>query len=220
MTTAQQRLHHALDALARTARPGPVVDGCGHCYTDGQLAALSGPPDLVPDRLLHSVAAKGPDHWGDFPTLYRRLAPRILRQLTTGTLHVDGPLVAARLVAADWSGWQHAELVREVLDAWWSATLASHCANASEALETVAVATGAVTPWLAAWTEARTPTAERHLIRTVGDWLHSARLPDLRLGFYRELPVGPEVADWIAALPPHLLDEEHRYWLDLVYHRA
>ncbi|GLW75082.1 hypothetical protein Kpho02_73790 [Kitasatospora phosalacinea] len=217
MTTAQQRLHHALDALGRTARPGPAVDGCEHCYTAEQLAVLSGPPDLIPDGLLHSVAAKFPDHWGDFPTLYRRLAPRLLRQLTTGTLAVDGPLVAARLVAADWPNWHRAELVRDVLDAWWSATLADPAAHAADVLETVAVATGTVVPWLRTWTETRTPTAERHAARTVDDWLHFDRLPDLRLGFHRELPVGPEVAAWIASLPPRLLDEEHRYWLDTVY---
>ncbi|QKW18437.1 hypothetical protein HUT16_04580 [Kitasatospora sp. NA04385] len=220
MTTAQQRLHHALDALGRTARPGPAVDGCGHCYTPRELAALSGPPDLVPDRLLHSVAMKSPGHWVDFPALYRRLAPRLLRQLTTGTLAVDGPLVAARLVAADWTSWHRAELVRDVLDAWWCATLADPAANAADVLETVSVATGTATPWLRAWSETRTPTAERHLTRAVGDWLYYDRLPDLRLGFHRELPVGPEIAAWIAALPPHLLDEEQRSWLDLVYDRT
>ncbi|MFF4340583.1 hypothetical protein ACFY00_11665 [Kitasatospora sp. NPDC001540] len=217
MTTAQQRLHHALDALGRTARPGPAVDGCGHCYTDEQLAVLSGPPDLIPDRLLHSVAAKNPDHWDDFPTLYRRLAPRVLRQLTTGTLHIDSPLIASRLVAADWTSWHRAELVRDVLDAWWPVALADPGASAADVLETLAVATGTVTPWLTAWSETRTPTSERHLIRTIDDWLYFNRLPDLRLGFYGELPVGPEVAAWIATLPPRLLDEERRHWLDTVY---
>ncbi|MFC8721038.1 hypothetical protein [Kitasatospora sp. NPDC057198] len=217
MTTAQQRLHHALDALGRTARPGPAVDGCGHCYAPEELALLSGPPDLIPDRLLHSVAAKSPDHWVDFPTLYRRLAPRLLRQLTTRTLAVDGPLIAARLVSADWTSWHRAELVRDVLDAWWPATLADPTANAAEVLETVAVVTGTATPWLTTWAGTRTPTAEHHLTRTVDDWLHLARLPDLRLGFYGELPVGPEVAAWIADLPPHLLDADQRYWLHTLY---
>ncbi|GAA2114206.1 hypothetical protein GCM10009759_58300 [Kitasatospora saccharophila] len=217
MTTAQQRLHHALDALGRTARPGPAVDGCGHCYTPEELILLSGPPDLLPDRLLHSVAAKNPDHWVDFPTLYRRLAPRVLRQLTTGTLAIDGPLIAARLVAADWTSWQHAGLVRDVLDAWWPATLADPRANAAEVLETLAVATGTAAPWLTAWAGTGTPTAEHHLTRTIADWLYYDRLPDLHLGFYRELPVGPEIASWIAGLPPRLLDEDQRYWLDLVY---
>ncbi|WP_033219474.1 hypothetical protein [Kitasatospora phosalacinea] len=217
MTTAQQRLHHALDALDRTARPGPVVDGCGHCYTPEELAALAGPPALVPERLLHSAAMKFPDHWVDFPTLYRRLAPRLLRKLTTRTLAVDGRLIASRLVAADWTSWHRAELVRDVLDAWWPATLDDPTANAADVLETLAVATGTATPWLAAWTETRTPTAERHITRTIDDWLHFARLPDLHLGFYRELPVGPEVAAWIADLPPRLLGEDHRSWLETAY---
>ncbi|MFJ4678141.1 hypothetical protein [Kitasatospora sp. NPDC088783] len=215
MTTAQQRLHHALDALDRTARPGPAVGGCEHCYTAGQLAALAGPPALVPNSLLHSVAAKSPDHWTDFPTLYRRLAPRILRQLTTGTLAVDGPLVADRLVAAGWPDWHRAELVREVLDAWWPAALADPGADAAEVLGTLAVATGTVTPWLRTWAETPTPTANRHLADTLDRWLTYGELPDLRLGFHRDLPVGPEVAAWISGLPPHRIGEDRRYWLEL-----
>ncbi|ROR45740.1 hypothetical protein [Kitasatospora cineracea] len=210
MTTAQQRLHHALDALDRTARPGPAVGGCEHCYTAGQLAALAGPPALVPNGLLHSVAAKGPDHWEDFPTLYRRLAPRILRQLTTGTLAVDGPLVAARLVAAAWPDWHRADLVRDVLDAWWPAALADPAADAAEVLATLAVATGTLTPWLRTWAATPTPTADRHLADALDTWLHHGRLPDLRLGFHAELPAGPEITAWIATLPPRRIAPDQR----------
>ncbi len=99
MTTAQQRLHHALDALDRagTARPGPPVHGCEHCWTAEEFTLLAGPPALLPDRLLQSAAAKSADLWDDFPALYRRLTPVVLRKLTTGLSLVEGWVVATRL---------------------------------------------------------------------------------------------------------------------------
>ncbi|RKE17816.1 hypothetical protein [Streptomyces sp. TLI_171] len=218
MTTAQQRLHHALDALGRTARPGPPVGGCEYCCTPAQLAALSGPPDLLPDGLLHSVAARNPDHWDGFEALYRRLAPRILRQLTTGTLHVDAPLIGSRLAAAEWRGWDSADLVAEVLDAWWPVVLddPSPSPAASEVLGTLAVATGSVTPWLSSWARTATPTANRHLQDAADSWLSENDPLGIGFGFYGELPVGRELMTWLSSLPEDRLGADRRYWLDLV----
>ncbi|MEV4560529.1 hypothetical protein AB0K51_26525 [Kitasatospora sp. NPDC049285] len=216
MTTAQQRLHHALDALDRTARPGPRVDGCTHCFTPAQLGALAGPPALLPNGLLHSAAAKHPTHWGDFPTLYRRLAPRVLRQLTTGRLDLDGSLVGARLYAANWREWPSADLVQAVLDAWWDTTLDHYPArpSAPETFETLTAASGSPTPWLHTWSATPTPAADTHLADTLTTWLSDGELPDLRLGFYSDLPVGPELLAWLLTLPPSRIRDDQRQLLE------
>ncbi|MGW4382193.1 hypothetical protein [Kitasatospora sp. NPDC004531] len=221
MTTAQQRLHHALDALdsaGGSSRPGPPVHGCEHCWSAEDFALLAGPPTLLPDALLHRAAAKGADLWDDFPTLYRRLAPRILRQLTTGRLLVDGPLIASRLVAADWRGWPHAEQLAEVLDAWWLAALdrPAPVPDVAQTLETVATASGALAPWLRAWAATRTPTADRHLADVLEGWLRGGDLPGLEFGSHRELPVGAELTRWLLDLPPGRIGADQRYWLELL----
>ena len=45
------------------------------------------------ERLLIHVAAEVADHWDDFPALYRRMTPRIVRALATGRLHVEHGLI-------------------------------------------------------------------------------------------------------------------------------
>jgi hypothetical protein len=106
-----------------------VDDWCGRCFGPQHLEALSGPPDLVRESLLPSVAAKEPGHWGDaFPSLYRRLAPRIVAEVVHHRLHVDESLIASRLVQAGWQDWPEDErrALEHVLDAWWAETLAIH----------------------------------------------------------------------------------------------
>ncbi|MFJ8440943.1 hypothetical protein [Kitasatospora griseola] len=220
MTTAQQRLHHALDALdtaGRSSHPGPPVGGCEHCWTAEDLALLSGPPDLLPNELLRRAAVKSTDLWNDFPTLYRRLAPRILRQLTAGVL-ADGELVATRLRAADWRKWPHADLVTEVLDAWWSATLEQSAppTHVPTVLETVAATTDTLTPWLRTWADTATPTADRHLADAVEGWLHWGDVLTLKFGFHGEFEAGPELTEWLLALPPGRIPVDQRYWLELI----
>ncbi|MFJ5229111.1 hypothetical protein ACIQBJ_04335 [Kitasatospora sp. NPDC088391] len=220
MTTDQQRrLSDALDALDRTARPGPPPGGCPHCWSPEELAALAGPPEALPEALLCRVAAKRPEHWDDFPALYRRVAPRVLRLLTTGRLGVDGALVGDRLAVAGWREWHRAELVAEVLDAWWPVVLAADPGSApgvAEVLETLALATGSVEPWLRVWAETGTPVADRHLADVLDGWLFGGRLPGLRFGHERRMPVGPAVLAWLDGLPEHRIGADRRYWLGLL----
>ncbi|WP_436992877.1 hypothetical protein [Streptomyces sp. enrichment culture] len=113
----------ALDALDRAfAREEPFpVQGCPHCYRERDLVELSGPPHPVSDGLFPSVAAEVPDHWDDFPRLYRRPTPRVVRALVTGALHIDPELIASRLVAAGWSTRDERldGAPRDVRSAWW-----------------------------------------------------------------------------------------------------
>ncbi|WP_037782215.1 hypothetical protein [Kitasatospora purpeofusca] len=207
MTTPDQQLRTALDALdaAFAALPeSPIsVGGCTHCYTGAELETLAGPAHGVPDDLVRSVATEVPDHWDDFAALYRRTTPRIVRLLTTGRLHGGYGLVASRLLAAGYRGWPPPErqALERVWDAWWRSTLGEYPGTdrATEVLETVAVCTGSLSPWLTVWTETRTEAAERHFEDALDIWLAERGLADLRLGFYRELLAGPELVTWLLA---------------------
>jgi hypothetical protein len=79
-----------------------AIQGVKCCH---EPLEISGPLDLMADDLVSAVAAEVPDHWDDFPRLYRRLTPRIIRPAVTGRLHIDENLIASRLVAAGWTTW-------------------------------------------------------------------------------------------------------------------
>ncbi|MFB6890271.1 hypothetical protein ACFCX4_13245 [Kitasatospora sp. NPDC056327] len=201
-------LRSALDALDAalapfTERPHPQR-GCTHCYSPADLAALGGPASAVPDELVRSVADEDPDHWDGFQALYRRMTPRILRLLTTGRLHADPAVVAARLLAAGLPGRAAPEraAVAAVWSAWWHSTLRTHPADhhVTEVLEAVAAATGTLTPWLAVWTGTRTEAADLHLADALDRWLPGDGLADLRLGPHGGLHATPVLLPWLLSL--------------------
>jgi hypothetical protein len=202
------RLQDALNALDDAFAPlsdGPfTVGGCTYCYASSDLAALGGPVDQVPEDLIPAVAMEVTDHWTDFPSLYRRMTPRIIRLLATGRLHVDHGLIASRLLAAGWTDWTSAErgALEEVWRAWWRSALHEYPGTepAAEVLEAISVSTGALAPWLVIWGETRTEPADRHLHDTVDDWLIEGGIADLRLGFYGELHATPELLPWLRSI--------------------
>ncbi|GAA1937899.1 hypothetical protein GCM10009738_08570 [Kitasatospora viridis] len=208
-TDHHQHLQDALAALDAAFAPVTEqrvarVGGCTHCYGVDDLEVLAGPARLVPEELIPTVAAESIDHWDDFPTTYRRFTPRIVRALVTDTLHVDHGLIGSRLRAAGWQEWpqREREALETVWHAWWLATLHHHPgqAHVTDVLETVAVSTGALTPWLATWSATRTDAADQHLGDALDVWLHQGGLADLHLGFYSELPATPELLPWLLAL--------------------
>ncbi|MFE9029503.1 hypothetical protein ACFYOA_25125 [Streptomyces iakyrus] len=203
MSRHHQQLATALDALDRafaSEKPFPVT-GCTYCYGDEGLAELSGPLDLITDDLLSSVAAKVPSHWGDFPRLYRRLTPRIIRSAVTGRLHVDENLVASHLVAAEWTTWDAplADALHDVWAAWWRATLHSRPGPVSvrQTLSLITVATGALRPWLDIWTATRTDAADAQLADFIDDVLVEYEITELRMGFYDEYDASAELLSWL-----------------------
>ncbi|GAA2750589.1 hypothetical protein GCM10010440_59460 [Kitasatospora cinereorecta] len=202
---------HTLDtAFAAISEPSFTVGGCTHCYTDTDLAALTGPASLVPQELISSVAAASVDHWDDFPALYRRMTPRIIRSLVTGQLHVDHGLVASRLLAAGWRHWPAPErdALENVWHVWWQSALHEHPAgrHITDVLETVSVSTGTLAPWLAIWSATRTETADRHLADALDGWLRWGELADLRLGFYNELHAASELLPWLLSIEEGRID--------------
>ncbi|MFJ4670120.1 hypothetical protein [Kitasatospora purpeofusca] len=210
MRTPSPQLLIALDALDAAFAPlseSPIsVGGCTYCYTDTELETLAGPAHRVPDDLAGSVAIEVPDHWDDFAALYRRTTPRIVRLMTTGRLHGGYGMVASRLLAAGYRNWTPPErqALERVWDAWWRSALHEYpgTVRATEALETISVCTGSLSPWLAVWAETRTEAAERHFEDALDHWLAERELADLRLGFYGELLAGPELVTWLLSLEP------------------
>jgi hypothetical protein len=200
-----QRLHDALDALDAAFAPLSerpfTVGGCTHCYGQADLEALSGPVGRVPEDLIPQVAAEVTDHWDDFPALYRRMTPRIVRLLATGRLHVDHGLIASRLVAAGWRDWAPAEqeALEKVWHAWWRSALHEYPGTdpVTSVLETISVSTGTLAPWLDIWAATRTEAADRHLRDAVLHWLFEGELAHLYLGFYDELHATPELLPWL-----------------------
>ncbi|MGV9268192.1 hypothetical protein ACWDRR_26405 [Kitasatospora sp. NPDC003701] len=208
MTDPSQQLRNALDELDAVFAPlserPSTVGGCTYCYTDTDLEALAGPSHRVPEELIRSVATTSAGHWDDFPALYRRMTPRIVRLLATDRLHVDHGLIASRLLAAEPRTWTSPE--REALEAvwhaWWRAALHAHPGTepVTGVLEAISVSTGSLSPWLTVWAGTRTEAADRHLADALDDWLFEGRLAGLRLGFYDELHAAPELLSWLLSL--------------------
>ncbi|WP_328719473.1 hypothetical protein OHT52_08200 [Streptomyces sp. NBC_00247] len=201
--SSSEQLTAALDALDHAfASEAPFrVTGCTYCYDERDFAQLSGPLHLMADRLVSSVAAKTPDHWEDFPRLYRRLVPRVIRPLVTGRLHVDEELIASRLVQAGWTTWDPplTEALRDVWSTWWQSTLRTHPSPVPvrNSLSVITVATHSLRPWLNTWAATRTPAADAHLTDLVDDVMFEFEITDLRMGFYEEYDAAAELLGWL-----------------------
>ncbi|MFD7650631.1 hypothetical protein ACFV5M_23700 [Streptomyces albidoflavus] len=205
MDPAQQQLTAALDALdlAFADEEPFTAGGCTYCYGEENFAELSGPPHLVSEDMVSAVAFEVPDHWDDFPRLYRRLTPRILRAAATDTLHVDVEVIPSRLLRAAWTTWPPAQAaaLRDFWPTWWRATLHTHPdaapISAREVLSVITVATGTLRPWLDIWTSIWTASADAHLAEFVDDVLVESEITDLEMGLYGEYHATAELMDWL-----------------------
>ncbi len=177
------------------------MTGCLFCYGEQDLAELSGPLHLIPDDLVSSAAAEVPSHWDDFPRLYRRLVPRIIRPVVTGRFHVDEELIASRLTQAGWTTWDAplADALRGVWTAWWQATLDIHPSPVPirATLSLITVATDSLRPWLDRWAVTHGPAADAHLADLVDDVMFEFEITDLRMGFYDEYHATAELLGWL-----------------------
>ncbi|MFC8718948.1 hypothetical protein [Kitasatospora sp. NPDC057198] len=201
MTELLDALDH-LDAVFAPHAARPVaVDGCAYCYAAADLALLAGPVAGVPDRLVDAVATEVPDHWGDFPGLYRRLAPRVLRRVALDGAGPDPALVASRLLAAGWGGWPERPAVERFLSAWWEAFVREPSRrHPVEALELIVPLTGSPVPWLERWTA----HPDERLSLLVDRWLE--RRLEVRFGLHDGAGAAPaELAQVLLALDPDFL---------------
>ncbi|RZD59232.1 hypothetical protein C0Q59_19120 [Streptomyces albidoflavus] len=219
MDPAQQQLTAALDALdlAFADEEPFTAGGCTYCYGEEHFAELSGPPHLVSEDMISAVAFEVDDHWHDFPRLYRRLTPRILRAAATDTLHVDVEVIPSRLLRAAWTTWPPAQAaaLRAFWPTWWRATLHTHPdaapISAREVLSVITVATGTLRPWLDIWTSIWTASADAHLAEFVDDVLVESEITDLEMGFYGEYHATAELMDWLLT---DIRDRVHEPGLD------
>ncbi|MFJ5092572.1 hypothetical protein [Streptomyces sp. NPDC088674] len=160
----------ALDALdaAFAAEPALPVTGCAYRWGEEYFAELSGPLDALSEETILGVAMEVSDHWNDFPRLYRRLTPLLVRRAVLGGEHgVPADVVASRLREAGCLEWPPGltDALRAVGVTWWRAVLhgqvrgAGGNPDAGEALGVLTVASGTVRPWLGIWAATRTPYA-------------------------------------------------------------
>ncbi|WP_426308836.1 hypothetical protein [Cellulosimicrobium sp. E-16] len=148
--------------------------GCGRCFSEAELLLLRTPGVAVPRELAVRAAGKDPSHWDDQPAMIRRVLPTAVRALADG--ESEPYLIARGLAAAGWSTWPapQSSSIRELLDAWWTATLRREASlvRVVGVFEACVVATGKVQPWLDVLDrEARTNDhASRHRDACRDDW--------------------------------------------------
>ena len=177
-------------------------DGCGYCFDEADLEALSGPIDRIPERLLSKVAAKHPSHWGDFASLYRKLTPRIVSLLVYGDLHIDVDLIADRFFASGcWYMWADDErdAMLAVCEAWWDDTLRSYPRQpwAYEVLGFLVTTPVPLTTWLAALDAQPPGPADLHA-RDLCQWsLPELLAGDLTVGWASKIDITAEVTRWV-----------------------
>ncbi|MDT0413281.1 MULTISPECIES: hypothetical protein [Streptomyces] len=174
----------ALDALdaAFAAEPALPVTGCAYRWGEEHFAELSGPLDALSEETILGVAMEVSDHWNDFPRLYRRLTPLLVRRAVLGGEHgVPADVVASRLREAGCleSAQGLTDALRAVGAAWWRAVLhgevrgAGGNPDAGEALGVLTVASGTVRPWLGIWAATRTPYADALLAEYIAQLPYS-----------------------------------------------
>lgn len=195
-------LAEALDDLTAAIPDEPApVGGCTWCYDDWELETLAGPRDAIPADLVDRVAAEWPDEWDDFTGFYRRMAPRILGQLTSDAMPRSDDVVGRRLREACWQTWPEPErtAVLRVFEAWWDTTLATRPCSPPllTVLENLVTATTDIRPWLDAWTQTSGTAADSHLSGLCDDLMSYRAGRRMRLGIYDRFDATEPLVDWL-----------------------
>ncbi|WP_409186749.1 hypothetical protein F9C11_21915 [Amycolatopsis sp. VS8301801F10] len=149
--------------------------GCPRCYSQQDLAILSGDAGSVPDRLVVSIASEAGDHWSgeQWRFLGRRLAPRLISLVRARA--VD-PGLAPRVFGpdyADLAGWPDAErrATEEALAAALADALEHWPSRALVALlGGLACGYDDLRPWLARIDPATGPAALGGVVRLACCW--------------------------------------------------
>lgn len=213
MIDDRSRLDAALAGLDRAFGPrrGRIapVDACTHCFDSEELAVLAGPVADIPERLFsHTIFSWGTTMDANVP-LWRRLTPRILRQLADGTLHIDESFIARKFGEAGWRGWADDErhAVSEFCEAQFeSALTAPSGPNAITVLPFVGGMYNGITHWLQAWSATHGRRADEQLAHLASWWMPDLLSGSLDISFSGELPdIAQELTAWLLAEAPSRL---------------
>jgi hypothetical protein len=210
-----ERLARAVERLdavfgPRRDRIGPV-DACSHCFSAEDLRVLAGPVDEIPERLFCSALMD----WGSTMDadvgLWRRLAPRTLREMAEQRLHIDESWMARKFGEAQWREWpeHEREAVSEFCEAWFATVLTASASPAVvDVLPFVAVMYGEVAHWLDRWAATPGPRADHQLAHLAAWWLPDLLGGQLDVSFSGELPdISAELSAWLVAQAPARLSE-------------
>lgn len=187
------------------------VDACTHCFSAEDLRHLAGPVDEVPERLFHCALADWGSTMDADAGLWRRLAPRTLREMAEQRLHIDESFMARKFREARWREWPENErdAVSEFCEAWFATVLtASEGPAVVDVLPFVAVMYGELTHWLEQWEATPGPRADDQLSQLAAWWLPELLGGDLDVSFSGELPdISAELSTWLVAQAPGRLSE-------------
>ena len=185
----------------RTGRTAPV-DGCSHCYTEDELAELSGPPTLISDdNLFHAVFS-----WGgtldDSVAWLRWVTPRLMRDMVLDGQLLDDEMLGVRLNKAGWREWPEAErqAIEALCSAWWRLTLASPADEwpVTGALAFLVPLTRDIGPRLRIWTETPGRSADLKVAELWREWGLRILAGELDISVYVDGPnIAPDLADWL-----------------------
>jgi hypothetical protein len=154
------------------------VAGCLNCYSESELAVLSGDAWLIPDELVRLFAQEGQDHWqrDQYGPLWRRLAPRIVRLVPVhdGTVDVGlllrglGPLGCG---LDQWPAGQRAALLEALGCAVDVALVDGRPADdVVELLGAVSHVDHDLAPWTRRLDTLQGPRADAGLVRLAAHW--------------------------------------------------
>lgn len=185
----------------RTGRTAPI-DGCRHCFTEDELAELSGPPARIADaNLFHAVFC-----WGgtldDSVQWMRWLTPRLLRDMMANGSLLDDQMIGVRLNKAGWQEWPDAErqAIETLCSAWWQVALTGPVDewSATGALAFLVPLTREIAPWLRIWTQTPGRSADLQVAELWQEWNEQILAGELDISVYADGPdIAPELADWL-----------------------
>ena len=187
------------------------VDACSHCFSAEDLRVLAGPVEEIPERLFCSALM----HWGSTMDadvgLWRRLAPRTLREMVGQTLHIDESWMARKFNEAGWREWPDDErdAVSEFCEAWFATALtAPEGPDVIDVLPFAAVMYGELAHWLERWAATPGPRADHQLAQLAAWWLPDLLAGQLDVSFSGDLPdISAELSAWLVAEAPRRLSE-------------
>ncbi|MFD3454187.1 hypothetical protein ACFWVC_18675 [Streptomyces sp. NPDC058691] len=186
------------------------VAGCTYCASESDFRLLGGDPSAVPDDVLQYVVREVVDHWDadQYPILWRRLMPRILRHWgREGGTDPSGELARLARYGARLVDWPVAEraAVEQAFRALLTLALTDgrSPSDIRDLVEGLANATGGLEPWLDHLAGLSGPAADAGLVRLAVGWGTDLLWEDFEFQWWYD-GEPRTVADWLVAQRPRI----------------